>query len=86
MIKIIKIRVINDILDPSGSSMMNMEYFAAACRNGCYAEIGQDWLWSFVNGQYLVLEELGSKENGTKDSSGLVQSLGVKPNKITIDF
>lgn len=86
MLKIIKIRVVDDVLGPSGSSMMNMDYYAVTCKNGCYADVGQDWLWNFLNGQFLVLEEIDNKENSTKDSLGLVQSLGVKPNKITIDF
>lgn len=86
MLKIVKIKVTADIKDFSGNSMLGNEYCALQWKNDCHADIGADWLWVFANGQFEILEEVSTEKVAKKEGSGFVQSLGVKPNKITIDF
>ena len=86
MFRLVKIKVTEDIRDFSGNSMLDQEYYAVQWKNDCHADIGANWLWVFTSGQFEILEEIANKETKVNKGSGLVQSLGAKPNKITIDF
>lgn len=86
MLKLVKIKVTKDIRDFSGNSMLDQEYCAVQWKNDCYADTGAEWLWAFSSGQFVTLEEVSTEKVTEKEGSGFVQSLGVKPNKITIDF
>ena len=86
MLTVVKIRVIENVSDHVGNPMIDKEYYGVLLNGVCHADIGIDWLWLFTKGQFLVLEEVNNKEARSSQSSGFVQSLGVKPNKITIDF
>lgn len=86
MLTVVKIRVVENVSDHVGNPMIDKEYYGVLLNGVCHADIGIDWLWLFTKGQFLVLDEVSKKDTYTNEGHGLVQSLGAKPNKITIDF
>lgn len=86
MLRLVKIKIISQYSDHLGNNLLGREFFGVIKGSKCHADIGTDWLLIVSSDAFEIIEEVSNKEAKSNEGSGLVQSLGVKPNKITIDF
>ena len=86
MLRLVKIKLIRQYFDHHGNDLSGKEYYGVIRASDCHIDIGTDWLLTVSSDAFEIIEEVNNKETRSSESSGLVQSLGAKPNKITIDF
>ena len=86
MLRLVKIKLIRQYFDHHGNDLSGKEYYGVTRGSDCHIDIGVDWLLTVSSDAFEIIEEVNNKETRSSESSGLIQSLGVKPNKITIDF